>query len=81
MRDSHYAAVLALCAVALLSCSGGDNGPSGPSDPGQPDTPHAESVTVTMDPSRMASARIPTTGGLGSGNQSGWHGLYPDHSS
>src|SRR5215216_3202986 len=63
MRDSQYAAVLALCALALLSCSGGDNGPSGPSDPGQPDTPHPESVTVTMDPSRMASARIPTTGG------------------
>jgi hypothetical protein len=63
MREFHYTAVAALSALVLSSCSGGDNGPSGPTNPGQPDTPHPESVTVTTDPSRMASARISTSGG------------------
>jgi hypothetical protein len=63
MRDFHHVAVAALSALVLSSCSGGDNGPSGPSDPEQPDTPHPESVSVTTDPSRAASARILTTGG------------------
>jgi hypothetical protein len=62
-----FLATQSLLTALLVSCSGGDNNPAGPgddpTDPGLPQQPNPADVTVTMDPGRIASARIPTTGG------------------
>jgi len=65
MLRSRCGAALALSALLVTACGGGDS-PAGPgdspSDPPQPE-PHPANVTPTLDPSRTVSARIPVSGG------------------
>jgi hypothetical protein len=66
MRDARCALSLALWALLLVSCSGGENNATGPGDnPSDPVLPEPKpaNVTVTLDPARIASVRVPTSGG------------------
>jgi hypothetical protein len=66
MAYSRYAAAVALSGLLIAGCGGGDNGATGPGDtPSDPQLPQPNPANVipNMDPARMASARIPVSGG------------------
>lgn len=65
MRDSSCAAALALSTLLLVNCGGSDSNPVGPGDGGGSGlpAPNPANVTVTQEPTRAATARIPIAGG------------------